>query len=308
MVKMKNEKKSIKRRLKKISHPITCALFLCLGFFVRMMNWNQTRKAACALGDFAYFFLRIRRRLAEDNLARSFPGKTQAEIKQIARQVYRYQVLNMLEMLRIPLIKSKQDAANLVEINAADAFHKTIQQKNGAILVSAHLGSWEVPAICTGMLLTPVNVIIKPLKNTHLDRHLNRWRTMHGNRVIFKDRALREGLKVLRNGEVVGVLGDQSNREGNFYVDFLGRKATVFLGPAFLALKAGVPVFTETCKRDNNGKYLLEITEVKTSDLSYNKEDIKKLAQRYTRALEEFILGQPEEWLWLHDRWKRSPP
>lgn len=304
---MKTRRK-IKIKIKQATYPFTSWIMLVLGFFVRKMNRGTVLKTADLLGDLAYGVIRIRRALVEKNLSLVFPEKKSSEIKEIARQVYRNQVLNVMEMLRIPLIKSKEDAQKLVEIKRpVDFFQKTTDQNRGAILVSAHLGSWEMLALCTGLLLAPVHVIVKPLKNNFFDAHLVRWRTAHGNKLIYKDKALREGLKVLRQGGFIGVLGDQSNRRADNYIDFLGRKSTIFLGPAFLALKAGVPVFIETCKRLDNGKYLLEIIEIPTGDLNYNREDIKKLAIRYTRYLEDFILKNPEEWLWLHDRWKRSP-
>lgn len=297
----------IRRRIKKLSHPFSCGLFLFLGFLVRKLDRQRSRKLAKKLGSVAYDHLKIRRRLVEKNLAMVFPGKKEAEIQDTARRVYQNQVLNIIELLRIPLIKNREDARELVEIRPGCFFEKTRDQGKGAVLVSAHLGSWEMLGLCTGLLLTPVHVVVKPLKNSHLDYHLTSWRTMHGNKLIDKDKALREGLKVLRQGGVVGVLGDQSNRKGTHLIEFLGRESTIFLGPAFLALKAGVPLFIETCKRLDNGKYLLEIVEIPTDDLNYSKEDIKELTRRYSRALEDFIRGNPEEWLWLHDRWKTAP-
>jgi Kdo2-lipid IVA lauroyltransferase/acyltransferase len=300
-------KKVIRRRFKKLSHPFTCVMVLFLGFLVRKLGLQSSRKLAEQLGSVAYDHLKIRRRLVERNLGMVFPEKKEAEIRDIARKVYQNQILNVVELLRIPLIKSRADAQELVEIRPGCFFEKTRDKNKGAVLVSAHLGSWEMLALCTGLLLTPVHGIAKPLKNSYFDAHLNRWRTMHGNKIIHKDNALREGLKILRQGGVVGILGDQSNRKSTHFIEFLGRESTIFLGPAFLALRAGVPVFIETCKRLDSGKYQLEIIEIPTDDLSYNKEDIKKLTRRYTRVLEDFIRHHPEEWLWLHDRWRRSP-
>lgn len=243
----------------------------------------------------------------EKNLARTFPDKDLPEIRRIARQVYRNQAMNIIEMLRIPLIKNKDDARELVEIRIDDHLRQRIDQQKGAVLFSGHLGSWELIGFCTAMLLGPLNSIVKPIKNKPLNKYLHDLRTLQGHKLIYKDSAARQGLKVLKNGELLGVLGDQSNKSGDFYIDFLGRKAPIFMGPAFWALKAGVPLFVEVSKRLDNGRYLVDIFEIPSSDLSYNREDIKILATRYTRALEDFILEYPEEWLWLHDRWKRSP-
>lgn len=304
---MKRIRKGIKRGVKRISYPFTAGIIMLAGRLIRKISRERAEKTAFIIGDLVYGVLRIRRGLVEKNLSHAFPEKNLQEIREIARQSYRNQVLNFVEMLRIPLIRCKQDAEKIVEIKADESMLERIVHQKGALMVSAHLGSWEIIGVCTGMLLAPVNLIVKPVKNMRLDIYLNKLRTMHGNKVIPKNKALRQGLKVLNQGELLGVLGDQSNKDGDFYVDFLGRKATIFLGPAFWSLKAGVPLFVETCKRLGKGRYLIEISEISTHDLSYNREDITTLAQRYTMALEDFIRKNPEEWLWLHDRWKRTP-
>ncbi len=290
-----------------MTHPFTTGMVIASGILFRAVSRKQALRIACFIGDIAYGFLRIRRVLVEKNLRHTFPDKSLSEIRKIVRKSYHNQVLNFIELLRIPLINNQEDARGLVEIRADGFFTESLSRKQGAVVVSGHLSSWEVIGVCTGMLLTPANLVVKPLKNSLLDRYLNRLRTLNGNRVIYKDQSLRQGLHVLKNAGMLTVLGDQSNKEGDFYVDFLGRKSTIFMGPAFWALKAGVPLFVETSRRLESGRYLIEITEVDTKDLSYNKSDIRELAVRYTRALEAFIRKYPEEWLWLHDRWKRSP-
>lgn len=290
-----------------MTYPVTTGLVIFLGSVFRRMSWQKARKTATIMGDFSFFVLRLRRGLVEKNLASTFPDMSLPEIRRIARKVYRNQAMNIIEMLRIPLIKNNEDAGELVEIRIDENLRQRIDQQEGAVLVSGHLGSWELIGFCTAMLLGPLNSIVKPIKNKPLDKYLHDLRTSHGHKLIYKDAAARQGLKVLKNGELLGVLGDQSNKKGDVYVDFLGRRATIFMGPAFWALRAGVPLFVELSKRLDNGKYLVDIQEILTTDLSYSREDIKTLTCRYTNVLEEFIRKHPEEWLWLHDRWKHSP-
>lgn len=304
---MKKNRKAIKRKIKPLIYPITFRIFFFIGYFFRKMSWQRARQTATILGDIAFFVLRLRRGLVEKNLAHTFPDKSLPEIRGIARKVYRNQTMNIIEMLRIPLIRDKDDARKLVEFKTNETLNQQIARGKGAVLVSGHFGSWELIGFCTAMHLGSFNSIVKPIKNKPLDKYLHDLRTSQGHKLIYKDTAARQGLKVLKNGELLGVLGDQSNKKGDVYVDFLGRKATIFMGPAFWSLKAGVPLFVELSKRLDNGKYLVDIQEIATSDLTYNREDIKKLTCRYTRILEDFIRKHPEEWLWLHDRWKHSP-
>ena len=303
---MKNIKKSCKKALKRISYPISAGMFILLGLLAKNLSKEQALRFGRLLGYLIWDVLRIRRSLVLDNLKQAFPEKEEEEIKQLARQSFANQARNMIELLRIPLIQDEKDAQELVEIRADACFHESTAQNRGAVVVSAHLSSWEVIGVCAGMFLTPLHIVIKPIKNKHLDRRINRLRTMHGNRVIPKDQAVRQGLQILKSGGIMVILGDQSKKHGNFYAEFLGRRSSLVLGPAFLALKAGVPLFVETCRSLDNGEYLVDISEITTNDLEYTREGIRTLTVRYTKVLEEFIRRHPAEWLWLHDRWKNS--
>ncbi|WP_291318274.1 lysophospholipid acyltransferase family protein [Desulfonatronospira sp.] len=305
---MKSAKKTFGKFLKRLSYPLTAALFLVLGFFTRKMSRTQALRMARFLGYLACDVLRVRRRLVLNNLQKAFPEQPEEKIRRLARQSYFNQARNIIEILRIPLIQDEKDAQELIEIRADPSFHDTMVQNRGAVVVSGHLSSWEVIGVCAGKILTPLHIVVKPIKNSYLDRRINQLRTMHGNRIIYKDHAVRQGLQVLNSGGIIVILGDQSKKHGNFYTDFLGRKSSVVLGPAFLALKTGVPLFVETCRSLDNGRYQVDINQVTTSDLDYTREGIRTLTVRYTKMLERFIREHPEEWLWLHDRWKRKPP
>ncbi len=288
-----------------MSYPVTAGLFVLLGQLVRRMSRGQALRLGRLLGCLACDVFRIRRNLVQDNLKQAFPEKTETQTQHLARQTYITQARNVIELLRIPLITDEQDALDLVKIGADASFHETAAKNRGAVVVSAHLSSWELIGVCAGKLLTPLHIVVKPIKNRYLDRQINQLRTMHGNSLIQKDQALRQGRSALEKGGILVILGDQSNKHGNFYTEFLGRKSRVSQGPAFLALKAGLPLFVETCRSLDNGRYQVNINQVATNDLDYTRESIRTLTVRYTKVLDKFIRDHPEEWLWLHDRWKK---
>ena len=281
-------------------------LIMTLGWLVRHISRQRSTAIAYLLGDFVYHILKTRRQLVTGNLALTFPAKSSAEIDAIAARVYRNQAENMIEMLRLPMIKTAEDAAKLLDVDAADFLAKTIGQKKGGVLVSAHFGNWELLGLCASLLVAPFTIVVKPLKNHQIDYQINAWRTMHGNRVVQDQQALREGLKTLRNGGILVMLGDQSDRNGSFFTEFLGRRTSVFIGPAYIALKAGVPLFVSICRRTEDGRYKVDYEEIECSDLGATKADAEELVRRYTRVLERYIYRYPEEWFWLHNRWKRT--
>lgn len=280
-------------------------LIMMLGALVRNISRQRSTAIAHLLGDFFFYILKTRRSLVIGNLALTFPEKSSAEIKAIASRVYRNQAENIIEMLRLPMIKTADDARHLLNVDAADFLAKTTGNKKGGVLVSAHFGNWELLGLCSGLLVAPLTIVVKPLKNSRIDSQINTWRTMQGNRVIYDGQALREGLRALRRGEILVMLGDQSAPEGSFFTDFLGRRTSVFLGPAWLALKTGVPLFAAMCRRTEDGRYKVDYEEIAYSDLGTSKEDAEELARRYTNVLERSIYQYPEEWFWLHNRWKR---
>lgn len=293
------------RWLKSLRHRTEYVLFLSGMQVAKILTLKQCEMLANGLGSIAYDVLKIRRKIVQKNLGHTFPDKSPEEIDSLARMVYHRQALNIIEVLRISLIKDKADASKLLDIDGREFMEKTRGAGKGGVVVSAHFGNWELLGVCTGMLVTPMNIVIKKLKNPFIDARMNALRTKNGNNVIDKRNALRTGLDILKKGGVVTVLGDQSDPKAGFMTEFLGRRATAFLGPSFLALKAGVPIFIGMCRRQKNGRYLVEVEEVKSSDLSFCKEDVRELTKRYTRKIEQYIYRYPEEWFWMHDRWKR---
>ena len=297
---------SLQKKWRRFGQQVIYRLFLLLGFLVRRINRYQFERLAWAMGDFVYYVLRLRRRLVTTNLTIAFPEKDGREVDGIARRIYRNQAVNLLEVLRLPLIKGREDADELIDLYLDDFLAKTRNEGKGGILVSGHFGNWELAGVCIGLLVTPIAVVAKKLRNRLVNSEIERLRCLYGNSVIYKKQALRDGLKLLREGGVLTVLGDQSDPKGGFFMDFLERETSVYLGPAFLALRANVPMFALMCRRQENGKYVLEAEEIDTSDLSFSRDGIEELTRRYTRALEKYIYRYPEEWFWVHNRWKRS--
>lgn len=299
-------RKSISRALTSFSHRLLSGTLTLLGILVRKLNRQQNTRFAVLIGDVMHRVLGIRRELVYRNLALAFPEKSPQDIRRIATAVYRNVASSLLEVLRLPLIRNREDAAALVDIDG-DAFLQWYRtRKTGAVFVSAHYGNWELMAMASGLLLKPIAIIVKRLRNRDIDRTMNEYRTMRGNRIIYQSKALRDGLRLLGEGGFLTILGDQSDHDAVNYGEFLGRRATMFHGPAFFALKAKVPLFFAICRGNGDGRYTIKIREVNTADLSFSKDAIATLVGRYTKMLEEEIRSRPEEWFWLHDRWKRG--
>lgn len=296
-----------RRFQRKTVHGLTYETFNLLGMLVLKLNRYQTRRLACLLGDFMHRIIRLRRSMVYRNLSLCFPEKSREEVCRIATAMYRNVVSTLLEVLRLPLIRGREDVAELVDVEGDEAFwewHRSA--KSGAVLVSAHYGNWELMAMAFGLMIHPITIIVKRLHNRAIDQKMNEYRTMRGNSVVYPKQSVREGLRLLQNGGVLAILGDQSDPDEANYGEFLGRQTTMFHGPAFFALRANVPLFMPICTGNGDGRYTIRVREVDASDLSFSKEDTATLAARYTRMIEDEIRSRPEEWFWLHNRWKRQ--
>jgi Kdo2-lipid IVA lauroyltransferase/acyltransferase len=300
--------KSFKKLNGRFSEIILSVFVTLSGFFIRNVSRKTATSFAHLLGDFVFDKMQYRSELVLKNLAHAFPEKTPEEIKTIARKVYRNQGENIIEILCIPKIKTADDAARILDLDPAAIRSKTIERNTGGVLVSAHFGNWELLALCAGFLLQPHTIVVKPLRNRMIDRQINRMRTLRGNRIVNDGNALREGLSILRNGGILTLLGDQSGPDDGFYTDFMGRNVPVFLGPAYFALKAGVPFFVVFCRRNGDGRHTVDVEEIDTTGLGSSRADVEEVTRRYIKIVEKMIFRYPDEWLWLHNRWKRSKP
>ncbi len=297
-----------RRRIQSVLDVVIFGAVRLLGVLMRVMSRRLARRVAFLLGDFVHHVVGLRCELVYRNIGISFPEKSPAEIRSIAKRVYRNMAVTMIEVLRFPLVRSREDAATLVDMDVhVDEFmRRTKNGLTGAVIVSGHFGNWELMALAFGILAKPVTIVVKRLSNDLVDRRMNELRTLRGNSVVYDNLALRKGLRLLADGGVLAILADQSDPSATYFGEFLGRRATIFSGAAFFALKAQVPLFVTMCRFARDGKYKTEMQEINTSDLTFCKEDIAILALRYTRVLEEYIKRWPEEWFWLHNRWKNG--
>ena len=176
----------------------------------------------------------------------------------------------------------------------------------GAILVSPHLGNWELEAAATALLIKPAVVIYRPLDSPLLDHLVLRVRSATGNIPLRKEHAMRPMLRSLKNNEILGILIDQNVAwyEGVF-VDYFGRPACTTDGLALLALHTEAPVLPAYMVRLPDGRYRLVFSpEVEVTRTGNQEADILANMQRFTKVIEQIVRRYPDQWLWVHQRWK----
>jgi KDO2-lipid IV(A) lauroyltransferase len=271
------------------------------------------RRARLALGGFLGAVAgRLDRRhtaIARDNLARAYgPDLEDRELERILRACWRHFGRITLDALAFPRITADDVGRNLVfegEDNARAAY----ASGRGVLVFSAHFGHWEAGAILFGKIGLPFAVITRPLDNPILEKLLARLRGETGNAVIHKRRAVRETMKALARGSGVAILIDQDAREDGVFVPFFGRLASTTPTLAMLALRTGAPVVPVFARVEPDGRIVVRVEPpVAIEPTSDRDADVLRVTAECTAVVERWVRRHPEQWLWMHRRWKTRPP
>jgi KDO2-lipid IV(A) lauroyltransferase len=264
-------------------------------------------RRAIFVGAFRLFFRFVPRHrlIALYNLRRAFPEKPEKEIQEIAWGVYRNMGIVGAEFFDIPPL-TKENVAALVEAEGVEHCEKALAKGRGLLLFSAHLGNWELEAAAVSLLVKPAVVIYRPLDNRLLDHLVLRVRSATGNQPLAKDHAMRAMLRTLKKNGILGILIDQNvDYYEGIFVEYFGRPACTTDGLALLALHTGAPVLPAYMARLPNGRYRLVIgPEVEVVDTGDRNADVLTNTQRFTKVIEEMVRRYPDQWLWVHQRWK----
>jgi KDO2-lipid IV(A) lauroyltransferase len=292
------------RRL--IQNQIEYFLFRCLLLFARSLSFRATHRVGTLLGSLA-FATGFRKRVTLDNLGHAFPESTPEEIRTIAHGAYENYAISLVHMLWASgqsesMLKSKINPTSL------DTFRAIVDRGKGAVLLSAHFGSWElIPHSVRLFLEHPLVMIVQRQRNGRIDAVVDSIRKQHGNSTVPMGPSSRGLLTALREKKIVLILGDQSGPKESPFINFFERPAATHRGAAALCLKTDAPLIFLILIRVENGTFDLHYEEVDRSGLErYTEENVTELTRRHTALLEEQIRRHPEQWLWMHKRWKHT--
>jgi Kdo2-lipid IVA lauroyltransferase/acyltransferase len=205
---------------------------------------------------------------------------------------------------RLPRL-TPQNISSLIRYDGLENFQTALARGRGVLVATAHLGNWELSAFSHAWMTTPMHIVVRPLDNPRLDIFVERYRALSGNHIIEKKDAARGILKALKAGDAVGILIDQNTTlDQGVFIDFFGKKACAGTAFAKLAQHSGaavVPGFALWSHEDQ--RYILRFyPEISMSG------DISEDTQRIHAQLESVIRQYPDQWLWIHRRWKTRPP
>lgn len=250
------------------------------------------------------------RRVGHRNLQLAFPDLNRAARIRILKRLYRHLGRQLAEFCLFPTYRRAELEARF-ETEGLEHFHAAQAAGRGVLILTGHVGAWEVSSFAHSVNGYPLKFVIRPLDNPYLNRLVNGYRGLHGNAPIGKHEFVRGLLRAMANREAVGILLDQnSSPPQGVFVPFFGRAACTAAGMARIALRTGaqvVPGYTvwEAARRRYVLRFEPALPLVATGD---EEADTVANTAAYTAVLERWIRAYPDQWLWIHRRWKTRPP
>lgn len=273
--------------------------------FLHLIPLGVRRVVVTGFSRLGYYFSLKHRVITLHNLSRSFPEKPFKELVQIAKASYACFALLFAEFPEIFYINAK-NLNQWVSVSGLDHYEKALKRGKGVLLITGHFGNWEFGNAALAILSHPPVFMARRLDSRFLEEASIRARALLGVETINKEGAMMPVLRLLRKGEAVKLLMDQNvDVPEGVFVNFFGRPACTTYGVALMALHtdaAVLPVFTT---RMPDGRYLTEIgAEIETVNTGRRDADVFANTQNYMKAMEHHIRKYPQQWLWLHQRWK----
>jgi len=279
--------------------------FFFFAKLFQLLGLNISRRLALFVALIFYYIVPIRKSTVIENLRIAFPEFSLERIKEISFEVYKSFSVFFIEILVFPKL-SRNKIEYELEFSDPDLVLKKFNEGKGLIILSAHFGNWELipPAIGARLGINGLT-IVKPLRNPYVDKWMNNLRTRFGNEIIPLGISLRKTYQSLKEKKMIGIAADQRGPEEGVKVSFFNTEVPVYSGPSVLSLKTGAPILSLLTVRQKDYRYKIIVKEIGTNNLPESfDESVIELTQRHTLHLENMIKKYPEQWFWMHKKWK----
>ena len=249
------------------------------------------------------------KKTAAVNLRLAFPAWTDTQRKGVTRKMVRCLGWMAAEFAHFPRL-TKDNIEKVVTLEGHENFLEAQRRGKGVLYLTGHIGAWELSSFAQALYGYPLHYMARPLDNKRLDALVNQYRCASGNQPIFKNESARVMLKTLKESGTIGILADQNTMpEEGVFVDFFGKSACTTTGIARVALHTDAAVVPGYAYWDASiGKYRLRFEPpVPLTRSGDTERDIFENTQKFAKVLENLIRKHPDQWVWLHGRWKMRP-
>ncbi len=268
------------------------------------------RFAGASFAAAAYAFRAPLRRAAMFNLSLAFPDWSDAKRKRVIRSMIQQIGWMAAEFSQFPKYTS-ENIQKIVVLDGFENFDAARRRGKGVLFLTGHMSAWELAPFAHALYGHPLHFLVRPIANRRVDALINRYRCLSGNQPIEKNKSARSILRILADGGTVGILSDHNTvLEESVFVDFFGIPASTTSGLARIALRTDAAVVPGFLSWDSaRRKYRLRFEPAIELARSGDEEiDVRENTARFTKTIEDYVRAYPDQWLWVHKRWKTRPP
>lgn len=287
-------------------HRVEYALFMGAVGVSGVLGDRGSAVLGSSLGSLGFFPLRFRRAVVEKQLRWAFPEQDDSWIHSTARAAYAHLGREAIATIRLARM-TREDVLARTSVIGFDELRNALAQGKGVVVASGHVGNHEIGAAALSARGIPLDLVVQRQGNPLFDAALIASRERLGLGVIDRSNATRLAIKALRNGRAVAFAADQNAGKAGVFVPFFGRPASTHRGAALFAVKTGAPLFLGTSLRVGNS-YQVTLQRVDVDRTGELDDVIYRLMLAFTERLEAVVRAAPEQYLWLHRRWKTRPP
>lgn len=303
------KKQTLKKIRRAIKYPILEFFIKLFIFLVRFISRNLFLKICARLGSVAFRLVKNERAKTIQNLTYIFDEeKSKQEIEEMARQVFIHQALNFGDYVHTIHYTTRKQFSKIIDFVGEEHLKMAYEQGNGVLCLMSHVGSWEFSAIMPSVMGYETSAVSRAMPNERIDKLIVEARQRRGMKNIRREKVYDQLLEVLRKGECLIIMIDQDTRVKGLFIDFLGKPAYTPIGAARLAIDSKAPVLPMYMKRlpDNRHQFTIlpPLPFVHTGE---EASDLYENTRIYNQAIEAIIRETPEQWVWMHERWKTTP-
>lgn len=278
---------------------------------LQALSLRQSQRLALALAALAFRVDKRHREVAKDNLRHAFPDRyTEAELNRLVFQVYRHFMTLVVEIAHLPRKLHVTNWCRYIQLIHGDKILDGLTSGRPLMIVTGHFGNWEMAGFALGLLGFRTFAVARELDNPHLERFLKQFRQKTGQKILAKKGDFDQMQNLLAGGAVIATLADQDAGPRGLFVDYFGRPASTFKSIALLSIEFNVPILViGVPKVAWPMQYHIEAVElIDPKDYVERPDAVKAITQKYTSAIESMVRRYPEQYFWLHRRWKHQPP
>ena len=291
-----------------LAHRAEFAAFSTMLAALRALPWRTALRVGETVGALGYRPLGVRRGVVERQIAAAFPDKPPAEVRRLARAAYEHLGRVAIETALLPAMGPQGVLDLVAEAPGWEAVEEARAAGQGAIIVTGHIGNWELGGAYFAARGVPIDVVVRRMGNPLFDTYLNRTREALGMTVVYDAEAVRRTPRSLKENRAVALVADQGVRGlASSFVPFFGRPAKTPRGPAVFAMRLGTPLIHASVLRRPDGHYRLVLERVPVSLTGDREQDVDRIVATYASMLEHWVRLFPEQYFWHHRRWRRQP-